>query len=88
MNPLRAAYRTTTRATAPTLERPQFDAFDRELKLAAKLKQAGAFNGDTDFRLRRERCRAFIVDGGLQDEPSGFGQSYREYFVKTYGESL
>ena len=71
-----------------TTRPPQFDAFDAELKLAAKLHQAGAFNGVTDQRLRRERCRAFILDGGLQDEPSGHGQNYRQYFERTYGEPL
>ncbi len=71
-----------------TTTRPQFDAFDAELKLADKLHQAGVFNGATDQRIRIERCRRFIRDQGIAWEPSGRGQSYQEWFEATYGERL
>ncbi len=67
---------------------PQFDAFDRELKLAAKLHQAGVFNGATDQRIRIERCRRFIREQGIAWEPAGYGQCYQEWFEATYREAL
>ena len=66
----------------------QFDVFDRELALAQKLTAAGVFSGSTEHRLRLERCRKFILEEGIEEEPCGYGQSYREFFEATYRETL
>lgn len=68
--------------------RPQFDAFDRELTLAKKLHQAGAFNGATDREKRKRIFRDFVLANGIADDLCGYWQTYAELFRETYQEDL